>query len=186
MGLGDIFITLVTALTTGVGIYSAWLARRSFHERTYVSFDKLDQMVSVLARKLRRDAFEPDLIVAWPNGGLIAADILWSKAFMHADIASVNFDRDEKMRIIQAELRDVAPAGARYKRILLIDTLVKTGTSMSAAREAVASAYGDGELEIRCASVITTPYAARAINLDYTAKSYDQIPKFPWDSWSRI
>lgn len=100
------------------------------------SWDELYEAIREIVRKIKKDGFRPDLVIALSRGGFVPARLICDMMIVK-DLVSIKIDhwgitatKDGK-----AHLRYPLKADLSGKNVLIVDDITDTGESMRIAKE---------------------------------------------------
>ena len=112
--------------------------------RIDVSWEELDDLVAQLAERLRADA-QPDVVLAISRGGLVPAGMLgyrmgWRDMLLAAVVV---YDDEQGFRGEAEFLQFPSDDQLRGKRVLIIDEVWDSGTTIAAVSARIRAAGGE-------------------------------------------
>lgn len=143
----------------------------------HLSWDDVQALSERLADKVKQSGFKPDLIVAVSRGGFDPARILCDQLGIRR-LASVQVEYYMGVEQKRGEPQVVYPLNADVKgmKVLVVDDVSDTGTSLKTALEHVAAR---GASEIRVATLHIKPWTA--FKPDYHTDEVDKWIVYPWE-----
>ncbi len=143
----------------------------------HLSWDDVQVLSERLADKVKQSGFEPDLIVAVSRGGFDPARILCDQLGIRR-LASVQVEYYMGVEQKSGEPQVVYPLNADVKgmKVLVVDDVSDTGTSLKTALEHVAAR---GASEVRVATLHIKPWTA--FKPDYHTDEVDKWIVYPWE-----
>jgi hypoxanthine phosphoribosyltransferase len=141
------------------------------------TWNQLYSMILNLADKIRRDGFEPDIIVGVSRGGWPPARIL-SDLLDNPNLANVRAEfylgvAETKQAPRLTQPVSVPVAG---KKVLVVDEVADTGKSLALVKEHMSER---GAMEVRIATVYYKPWSI--VKPDYHEKETTRWIVFPWE-----
>lgn len=109
-----------------------------------LSWKDVEKTTDKLAKKIKASGFKPDYIIGITTGGLIPLSLL-AKRLKIKRILTVSASiskKDKKLKIIYAPDIDL-----KSKKVLLIDEIVETGTTLKKISEMFTKKFNIGELK---------------------------------------
>ncbi len=140
-----------------------------------LNWEVFGELCRALALKVAQDDYHPDLVVGIAKAGVIPGAVVAS--MLRCDFYSMKISRRagaEQVRSRPAIL-SAAPAQAVGKRVLIVDEICTTGTTLRMAVNALRNVRAD---EVRTASVFVKVGKYRP---DYFALETEGKVIFPWD-----
>ncbi|UCE15494.1 MAG: phosphoribosyltransferase [Candidatus Bathyarchaeota archaeon] len=142
------------------------------------SWEEIYENINEIARKIKKDRYQPDIVIALSRGGFVPARVICDLMVIK-DLVSVKVDhwgitaaKDGK-----AHLRYPINADLSGKKVLIVDDITDTGESMIIAKEFVKEL---NPKEIRTATIFHIK-TSRFIP-DYYSKKIDWIwVIWPWN-----
>lgn len=150
MSLESVLNILGVVLAIAIPILGWWMARRN----TYVyNWNRVLKAIHSIKLQLQEHAFEPDVILAYPKGGLIVADLLGHEFDNRIPICTVYTRRLTKgiRRQVHIDTRYANLQEMKGKKILLVDDVIQSGSTLQALVELLQSDYEIAENNIRIA-----------------------------------
>ncbi|MDH5199712.1 MAG: phosphoribosyltransferase [Candidatus Bathyarchaeota archaeon] len=143
----------------------------------HLSWDDVQALSERLADRVKRSGFKPDLIVAVSRGGFDPARILCDQLGIRR-LASVQVEYYLGVEQKSDEPQVVYPLNADVKgmKVLVVDDVSDTGTSLKTALEHVAAR---GASEVRVATLHIKPWTA--FKPDYHTVEVDEWIVYPWE-----
>lgn len=134
-----------------------------------MTWQQFEEEIHILSQKI--NASPPDIIVGIVRGGIIPARLLAT----HLDIKSMYCLTVEKQENERKVTTDIT-TDLKDKRILLVEDMLETGKSLSAAKEYLES---KGAL-VQTACLYIMPISE--IEPDYYLKIVEKVEKYPWEN----
>ena len=143
----------------------------------HLSWDSIQLLAEDVAAMIRESGYAPDLIVAVSRGGFDHARILCDQLEVRR-LASVQIEYYAGVNETNEMLKIVYPLNANVsgKKVLVVDDVSDTGTSLKAAKEHVA---GRGASQVRLATLHIKPWTT--FKPDYHAAETDAWIVYPWE-----
>jgi len=149
----------------------------------FPTWKEISQVVKLVAQKLKKARFRPDIIVAIARGGIVPARLLCDHLYlknlvaMKVDHWGITATIDGKAKIAYGVNVDISG-----KKILLVDDVTDTGQSMELAKDYLLS------LRPR---VVKTAALYHLTTSKYTPDFYGQEREwawliFPWNRWEDL
>jgi hypoxanthine phosphoribosyltransferase len=142
----------------------------------HLSWEDIQRLTEELACKIEASGFIPDIIVAVSRGGFDPARILCDQLSIRR-LASVQIEAYDGM-VKRPEPIVVLPVNAALeeKRVLVVDDVSDSGTSLIKAKEHVES---KGSSEVMIATLHIKPWSKYIPN--YYAQMVDAWVVYPWE-----
>lgn len=150
-------------------------------ELFYVEYDRFLRDLEELARQLEGDEWRPDFLVGVGRGGLVPAAYLSHRV----DIPMLSVDHSSGEACFADELlQKLADKGKAGTRILIIDDINDSGSTISYLRRELAS-HGCPEEHLRVAVLLDNVRSKAQV--DYRAGEIDRATDkrwfvFPWEA----
>lgn len=143
-----------------------------YFEMTWEFFGELCR---VLALRVARSGFDPDLVVGIAKAGVIPGAVVAS--ILQRDFYSMKISRDAGVERVRARPRifSEAPKQAAKKKVLIVDEICTSGETLRLAMNAIRQV---GPTEIRTATSLVKHGGHHP---DFYALETDQTVIFPWD-----
>ncbi len=143
----------------------------------HLSWENVQVLSERLADKVKQSGFDPDLIVAVSRGGFDPARILCDQLGIRR-LASVQVEYYMGVEQKSGEPQVVYPLNADVQgmKVLVVDDVSDTGTSLKTALEHVAAR---GASEVRVATLHIKPWTA--FKPDYHTDEVDKWIVYPWE-----
>lgn len=140
-----------------------------------MSWEFFGELCRVLALKVARDGFDPDIVIGIAKAGVIPGAVVAS--MLRRDFYSMKISRSSGVERVRARPRifSEAPKQAARKRVLIVDEICTSGETLRLATNAVRQV---GPAEIRTATSLVRYGGHRP---DFFALETDQTVIFPWD-----
>jgi len=141
------------------------------------SWDEIYNMLLNLADKIRRDGFNPDIIVGVSRGGWPPARIM-SDLLDNQELANirVEFYVDVAETRKEPVITQPLSVSVEGKRVLVMDDVADTGMSLRLVRSHV---EGRGAREIKTATIYYKPWSV--IKPEYYERETRKWVIFPWE-----
>lgn len=158
------------------------LSRRTAHfevapeEQVFeLSWEVFGELCRALALKVAQSGYRPDLVVGIAKAGVIPGAVV--AAILRADFYSMKISRRAGMEQVRARpaILSAAPRQAAGKRVLVVDEICTTGTTLRIALNALRNVHAD---EVRTATVFTK---VGRFKPDFHALETNGKVIFPWD-----
>ncbi|MCW3992788.1 MAG: phosphoribosyltransferase [Candidatus Bathyarchaeota archaeon] len=143
----------------------------------HLSWEDVQKLTEEVAEKVRRSGFTPDVIVAVSRGGFDPARILCDQLGIMR-LASVQIEYYTGVSQTGRAPRVIYPLNAEVPglRVLVVDDVSDTGTSLKVAMDHVAML---GASEVRVATLHVKPWTT--FRPDYSATEVDAWIVYPWE-----
>ncbi|MEM1565763.1 MAG: phosphoribosyltransferase [Candidatus Bathyarchaeia archaeon] len=140
-------------------------------------WSQLYKMLLLIADKIRKDNFKPDIIVGVSRGGWPPARVL-SDLLENPNLANVRAEFYIGVAETKGEPTLTQPVSARVagKKVLVVDEVADTGKSLQLIREHLKA---EGACEVRIATIYLKPWSI--VKPDYYAKETSRWIVFPWE-----
>jgi len=141
------------------------------------SWEQIYDMLLNLADKIRRDKFEPDIIVGVSRGGWAPGRVM-SDLLENPQIANVKAEFYKGVAETKGEpvISQPVSMGVKGKKLLVIDDVADTGRSL---RKVKSHLLEQGATEVRIATIYYKPWSVTFP--DYYEKETKQWVIFPWE-----
>jgi uncharacterized protein len=140
-----------------------------------LSWEFFGELCRVLAMKVARAGYEPDLVIGIAKAGVIPGAVVAS--ILRRDFYSMKISRDlgaERVRS-QPKILTAAPREAYGRRVLIVDEICTSGETLRIATNALRQV---GPAEMKTATSLIKHGGFRP---DFFALETDQTVVFPWD-----
>lgn len=119
-----------------------------------LSWADVEKITDELAEKIKASGFTPDYIIGITTGGLIPLYFLAKKLSIEKilTLSATSYEKDQQKELKITYLPEVDLSG---EKILLIDEIAETGTSLRGIVNAVKKKYQPGELKTATLGVNT-------------------------------
>ena len=142
------------------------------------SWDKLHGYIKEIAKKIKKDNYHPDIVIALSRGGFVPARVICDSMIIK-DLVSIKVDhwgvtasKDGK-----AHLRYPIDVDLTGKKVLIVDDITDSGESMIVAKEFVQKL---NPKEIKTATIFNIKHSK--FTPDYYGKEIDWIwVMWPWN-----
>lgn len=143
----------------------------------HLSWEDVQKLTEDVAEKVRSSGFKPDIIVAVSRGGFDPARILCDQLGVMR-LASVQIEYYTGVNRTSRSPQVIYPLNAEVSglRVLVVDDVSDTGTSLKVAMDHVA---GLGASEVRVATLHMKPWTT--FRPDYSAAEVDAWIIYPWE-----
>ncbi|HUS77355.1 MAG TPA: phosphoribosyltransferase [Patescibacteria group bacterium] len=143
----------------------------------HLSWNDVQSLVETLADLINESGYHPDLITAVSRGGFCPARMLCDYLDMRK-LASLQVEYYTDINAVSNAPRIVFPLNSDVpgKRVLLVDDVSDSGTSLEAANEHVLS---HGASEVRIATLHIKPWSR--LRPEYAASETDRWVVYPWE-----
>jgi hypothetical protein len=164
----------------------ACIAKQNLEKKLFVSWEKFDALCRLLVEKIRKDRFEPEVIVAVSRGGLVPAQIISHELknnelyvikveYYKDDIARADTKQNKEPIIVQKLDKSV-----EGKRVLVVDEVTDSGATALAVKEYIESL---NPKEVRFLTVHYKPWSR--FKPDYFAEIANGWVVYPWSADSK-
>jgi len=144
---------------------------------TKLTWRDIEKSVDVLAGKIEKDGFKADCIIGIAAGGIIPLGLLVKK--MKIDrvltVSTKSYEKKQQKELVISYLPEVDLKGLK---VLLVDEIADTGTTLSGVSQALIEKCGVGELKT---AVLVMNQKNCGILPDFFALSDDKWIVFPWE-----
>jgi len=113
---------------------------------TKLSWEDVEKAIDELADKIEASGFKPDYIVGVTTGGLIPLSLL-AKKLQIDKILTVSASSYEKDKQKELKITYLPEIDLSNKKILLVDEIAETGTSLKGITQAITDKYKLKELK---------------------------------------
>lgn len=145
-----------------------------------ISWDKFQKATEELADKIKTSGFKLNYIIGIANGGLIPLALLAKRLDIQniLTVSASSYEKREQRGLTITYLPEVDLTG---KKILLVDEIAETGTTLKKVSEAIAEKYKAGE--IKTATVAINKNKCDFLPDFYVIESEkaDDWIVFPWE-----
>ena len=140
-----------------------------------LSWEFFGELCRVLALRVARSGFEPQLVIGIAKAGVIPGAVVSS--ILRCDFYSMKISRDSGAERVRArpKIFSEAPKQAAKKRVLIVDEICTSGETLRLAMNALRQV---GPAEIRTATSLVKHGGHHP---DFYALETDQTVIFPWD-----
>lgn len=140
-------------------------------------WSQLYKMLLLIADKIRKDNFKPDIIVGVSRGGWPPARVL-SDLLENPNLANVKAEFYVGVAETKGEPTLTQPVSVKVagKKVLVVDEVADTGKSLQLIKEHLKA---EGASEVRIATVYLKPWSI--VKPDYYAKETSRWIVFPWE-----
>lgn len=142
-----------------------------------VSWDEVYRLSKILARKIKRSGFDPDIVIGIARGGLVPARIVCD-FLLKKDLASIKVEHwGIAATLGKAKLKFPLPVDISGKKVLVVDDVVDTGDTFALSMD-----YIKGKNPSEVKSAILHYKSCSAFVPDYWAKKQDEWKWiiYPW------
>lgn len=141
------------------------------------TWNQIYKLLLQLADRIRKDSFNPDVIVGVSRGGWPPARVL-SDLLENPNLANVKVEFYLGVAETKGEPALTQPVSVKVagKRVLVVDEVADTGKSLKLIREHLKA---EGASEVRIATVYLKPWSI--IKPDYYARETSRWIVFPWE-----
>lgn len=140
-----------------------------------LSWEFFGELCRVLALKVRRSGYRPDLVVGIAKAGVIPGAVVAS--ILRCDFYSMKISRgmgEDRVRA-RPQIFSEAPRDAARKNVLIVDEICTSGETLRIATNALRQV---GPAEIQTATSLVRQSGHKP---DHFALETDNIVIFPWD-----
>lgn len=144
-----------------------------------LSWKDIDRMADELAGKIKESGFKPDYLVGIAVGGLIPLGLLAKRLDIGniLTVSTASYDGNHNQK--ELKITYLPEADLSGKKVLLIDEIADTGTTLKKMREIFIGQYQSGELKI---ATLAVNKAKSAVLPDFYALAGEgEWIKFPWE-----
>jgi hypoxanthine phosphoribosyltransferase len=155
----------------------------------YLTWEEMDHLHREIAEQIKNEKFMPEIIIGILRCGMIPATHL--AYLLGINSLSTIFVRttpnDEilvKKNCVPEVFKTTLPEFIKGKKILLIDTVMASGTTMNLAIEAI---LDDQVADLKTAVIVdwpNSPYelkSGKRPTIDFIGTTVDKWPSFPWE-----
>ena len=145
-----------------------------------LSWRQLEQIAKKLSVQIKRSGYKPDYLVGIAVGGLVPLALI-SRGLDIRDVAVVSaYSYGKKSRTRrQLKILHLPELNLRGKRVLLVDEIADSGTTLLRIAQLLRSRTSPREL--RTATLVVRKEHCRS-RPDFSALETDAWVVFPWDS----
>lgn len=166
------FISIVTAI---IGLYKVW---KIFYENRF-TWRKVEKGVEKLVDKMKKDIYDPDIIVGiGRSGGIIGgliAGCFGSKPFMAIN-RTFGYPQKTVASITDVIIDSEFLIGDKYKKILLVEGASTTGDTPKKAIELMQNKFPDKEFKF----AVLVKKSSSTARIDYVAYNVNDNIKLAW------
>jgi len=141
------------------------------------TWDEIYEMLLSLAEKIRRDGFQPDLIIGICRGGWpparVMSDLLGNPKMANI---SVEFYVDVAERKSKPVLTQPISTSVEGKKVLILDDVADTGKTLEIVKEHL---FTRGADQVKIATIYYKPWSI--VTPDYYEKETRRWIVFPWE-----
>ncbi len=143
-----------------------------------LSWEDIEKMTSELADKIKASGFKPDYIVGITTGGLIPLYFLIKKLNIYniLTVSARSYEKDKQKELKIDYLPEIDLTG---KKLLFVDEITDTGTSLKGILDAVTNKYKPKE--IKTASLAVNVTNCKLYPDFYVMSEPGQWIVFPWE-----
>jgi uncharacterized protein len=140
-----------------------------------LSWEFFGELCRVLAMKVAREGYTPDIIIGIAKAGVIPGAVVAS--ILRSEFHSIKISRDSGGERVHSrpKILTAAPREAYGKRVLIVDEICTSGETLRMASNAVRQV---GPSEMKTATSLIKNGGFRP---DFWALETDQTVVFPWD-----
>lgn len=140
-----------------------------------LSWEVFGELCRALALKVAQSDFHPELVIGIAKAGVIPGAVV--AAMLQCDFHSMKISRRAGAEVVRARpaILSEAPRAAAGKRVLVVDEICTSGTTLRIAVNALRNVRA---AEIRTATVFTR---VRRYKPDFHALETEGKVIFPWD-----
>lgn len=184
----DTYLEIIGILLSIIGIIGsiyAWLINR---RRKYVySWKRVVKGVKKLKIRLTEEQFTPDVLLSYPQGGLIVADLLYFLYDFRIPICVLITHRvpSKKGREVVINTEFMDRRSLFGKKILIVDDVVQSGSTLKAIISLLVDDYGIDRENIKTAC-LAAPKGVRVFTPDFFVYDYADDKKQPSMPWGRV
>jgi len=168
---------LITVFTFIYGIY--------IKRNRVIKFSEVVKCTDIIAEKLKAINFIPDVLISFPKGGLIVADLIGHLFNNDLDIISIHTKRQIIDNDVNVIVRDsyVNYQAIKHKKLLIIDDVLENGKTMATIKEILIK-NGVPKNSIKTAVLGKTEAFQAVFQPDFSVFTYFRNKKyklfFPW------
>jgi hypoxanthine phosphoribosyltransferase len=150
---------------------------RSEIEFEVPKWNQIYEMLRILAEKIRKSGFKPDIIVGVSRGGWPPARVL-SDLLDNPNLANVKAEFYLGVAETKGEPVITQPVSMTVtgRKVLIVDEVADTGKSLRLVKEHI---IGEGAAEAKVATVYYKPWSI--VKPDYYEKETSRWIVFPWE-----
>lgn len=153
------------------------------------TWEQMDETHRVIARQIEESGYDPEVIIGIQRCGLVPAThlayILGLRDVESIQVISTENDEALPERAIEAFVNFKPKVEIEGKRILLVDAVVDTGTTVNLCIDKLEN-FSVGE--VRVATISDWPHSEYALKfgdrrpkIDYVGFKSTDWPDFPWE-----
>jgi len=141
------------------------------------SWEQIYEMLIELADRIRRDGFEPDVIVGVSRGGWAPARVM-SDLLENPELANVRAEFYLGVAETKGEpvITQPVSASVKGKRVLVMDDVADTGKSLRLVKTHL---LDEGATDVKIATIYYKPWSV--LTPDYYKKKTSLWVIFPWE-----
>jgi hypoxanthine phosphoribosyltransferase len=141
------------------------------------TWDQIYSMLLDLADRIRKDRYEPDIIVGVSRGGWTPARVL-SDLLGNPNLANVRVEFYLGVAETKGEPSLTQPISARVagNRVLVVDEIADSGKSLKLVKEHIIE---EGANEVKIVTIYYKPWST--VRPDYYSKETSDWIVFPWE-----
>ena len=143
-----------------------------------LSWEDIEEITDKLADKIKVSGFKPDYIVGITTGGLIPLYFLIKKLGIYniLTVSANSYEKDWQKELKISYLPEIDLTG---KKLLFVDEITGTGTSLKGVLDAVVNKYKPGE--IKTAALIVNTRKCKFYPDFYAVAEQGEWVVFPWE-----
>lgn len=143
-----------------------------------ISWEDIEKMTSELADKIKASGFKPDYLIGITTGGLIPLYFLIKKLNIYniLIVSARSYEKDRQKELKIDYLPEIDLTG---KKLLFVDEITDTGTSLKGILDAAINKYKPGE--IKTASLAVNVTNCKLYPDFYVMAEPSQWIVFPWE-----
>ncbi len=143
-----------------------------------LSWEDIEEITDKLAGKIKASGFKPDYIVGITTGGLIPLYFLIKKLDIYniLTVSANSYEKDKQKELKITYLPEIDLIG---KKLLFVDEITDTGTSLKGILDAVVNKYKPGE--IKTASLVVNTANCKFYPDFYGMAEQGEWVVFPWE-----
>lgn len=142
------------------------------------SWEQIEKIIDELADNIKANGFKPDYIICITAGGLIPLYFLAKKLGID-NILTISASSYEKNKQKELRITYLPEVDLEGKKVLLVDEITDTGSSLKGVSDAVVNKYNVGEL--KTATLVVNKDKCKLYPDFYTVTVQGEWVVFPWE-----
>ncbi len=144
-----------------------------------LSWEEVEKMANDLAEKIKGSGFKPDYLVGITTGGLVPLGLLAKRLDFEGILTVSTASYDDEHNQKELKITYLPEVDLKGEKILLIDEIADSGTTLQKLREVFMDRYQAGELKM---ATLAVNKAKSVIVPDfYAVAGTGEWIHFPWE-----